>query len=200
MGILPSDPQVRNKMLLGVLIVGGLGYAANEYLYQPRQAEVVLLEERLDNLDAQNATARALAQGEGVSQVEQRLAQFRDQLITVEGLIPLSEELPDLLDAISAEAQRSGVDLSLIQPVGAEQESYYTRRTYDIAVLGTYHDVGQFLTRIASLPRIITPIDLNLSAQGQATRDGQPRLEARFSIETYVLPLSQTDPETDNAE
>ena len=43
---------------------------------------------------------------------------YREQLIQVEGLIPSSEELPDLLDAISVEGQRTGVELVLIQPIG----------------------------------------------------------------------------------
>ena len=99
-------------------------------------------------------------------------------------MIPSDEELPNLLDAISAEAQRTGVELTLIQPVGATEEQYYTRRVYDMAVTGGYHQIGEFLTRVASLPRIITPIDLTLRRRGEQGS----QLEAGFRIETYVLP------------
>lgn len=200
MAILPSDPQLRQKFLLGMIVVGGLAYLAYGYVYKPRSENVAALETRLEEVQTRNEAARVLTRGEGADEIERRLELYRDQLVTVEGLIPLSEEVPDLLDAISAEAQRTGVELSLIQPVGAMQEEYYTRQTYDLAVLGAYHEIGSFLARIASLPRIITPIGLSLSSQSEQMPDGQPRLEARFSIETYVLPAPPATPETADAE
>lgn len=199
MAFLPEDPQTRRNALLGAVMLLALGYFGYDRLYAPRVEEVALLEQRLEQLEVRNRAARVLAASDGRSDVEQRLEQYRRQLVRVEGLIPSSEELPDLLDAISAEARRTGVDLALIQPVGATVEQFYVRRTYDLAVIGSYHQIGEFLTRIASLPRIITPSNLNLAVQ-QADATGQPRLEARFSIETYVLPTDSPTPDTANAE
>ncbi|MGH7459334.1 MAG: type 4a pilus biogenesis protein PilO [Longimicrobiaceae bacterium] len=185
MPLLPSDPQRRNKFILGLILVGGVAYLGYQYVLKPRGERVSELEERLETLEVQNRTARALASQGGESSVDERLALYRDQLDAVEGLIPTSEELPDLLDLISAEAGATGVNLSLIQPVSAAEEDYYTRRVYDLAVIGEYHEIGSFLTRIGSLPRIVTPINLTLSPSGG---EGGSDLEARFSIETYVLP------------
>lgn len=177
------------QILLGVVLAGALGYGAYSMIYQPRSAEVAALQERVERLQAQNSTARQLTEQEGRSDVEQRLAVYRKQLVQVEGLIPSSEELPDLLDAISAEAQRTGVDLALIQPVGASAEEFYTRRTYELAVNGSFHQIGQFLTEIASLPRIVTPINLNVTVRNDSTAAAaEPDLQASFAIETYVLP------------
>jgi type IV pilus assembly protein PilO len=178
----------RQVLLLAVLLVGALGWAGNRFVYAPRSAELQLLQERVERLEAQNETARRLTAAEGRSEVERRLAVYREQLLQVEGLIPSSEELPDLLDATSAEAQRTGVDLSLIQPVGATAEQFYTRRSYELAVLGSYHAIGSFLGEIASLPRIVTPTTLDLTVEGDAEPGRAPRLQAKFAIETYVLP------------
>lgn len=181
------------KILLGVLVVGMLGYVGYEYLYLPRSENIAQLETRLTTLETQNQTARILSEGDGQEAVQARLAEYQDQLQQVEGLIPLSEELPDLLDAISTEAQRTGVELALIQPTGAQAEAFYTRRTYDLAVLGSYHQIGEFLTRVGSLPRIITPVELNLTVSEEGTGGESPQLQARFSIETYVLPADATE-------
>ena len=189
-----AESSQRQTVLLAALVVGALGYATYTYVYVPRSAEVAELESRLERLEAQNATARQLTARERRSQVARQLALYREQLVQVEGLIPSSEELPDLLDAISAEAQRSGVELALIQPVGASAEQFYTRRTYDLAVRGAYHEVGEFLTEIASLRRIITPINLSVTVMEAAPGQVEPELEAKFAIETYVLPSDEFPP------
>ena len=193
MALLPQDPDQRKKLFLGILLVGGLGFLGYERVYTPKVAELGVIEERLADLCVKNQAARAVTDGATApGEVERRLALYRDQLAAVENLVPSSEELPDLLNAIAAEARRAGVELSLIQPVGATEEPYYTRRMYDLAALGSYHGVGEFLTNVASLPRIITPLNLNLNVRPESTRDGEQRVEARFSIETYVLSAAAT--------
>ncbi|CAN5826319.1 hypothetical protein BH23GEM6_BH23GEM6_21840 [soil metagenome] len=184
----PMDPQTRNKIIIVVLLLAGLAYVTYEYLYRPRAENVAAMEARLETLELQNRTARSLTAQNGTDEVERRVGLHREQLRRVEGLIPSSEELPDLLDAISAEARRSGVELARIQPMGATEEQFYIRRTYELGVYGSYHQIGEFLAQIGSLPRIITPINLNLVVRNDQTPAGNPQLEARFSIETYVVP------------
>jgi type IV pilus assembly protein PilO len=185
-----GESSRRSAVLLGVLLLGGGGYGGYEYMYRPRSEEIQTLETRLEALQIENRTARMLTEQDGQELVERQLSAYRDQLTQVERLVPSSEEVPDLLDAIAVEAQRTGVDLALIQPVSAVAETYYTRRTYDLAVLGSYHQIGEFLTRVGSLQRIVTPVNLNIAVRNEDTRSGDPQLEARFSIETYVLPPS----------
>ncbi|MEX2572140.1 MAG: type 4a pilus biogenesis protein PilO [Gemmatimonadota bacterium] len=188
-----NSAQNRQKVMLGVLLVGALGYVGYAYAYQPRAEEIASLETRLSGLQLENQTARILTEQDGEDEIERQLARYREQLAQVEALIPSSEELPDLLDAISTEAQRTGVEIALIQPVGATADDYYTRRTYDLAVQGEYHAIGDFLTRIGSLPRIVTPTGLDLTVREEETRTGNPELEARFSVETYILPLTTAE-------
>lgn len=187
MAILPSEPQKRQVVMLGVMAIGLLGYVSHSMLHSPRAERVAELETRLESLQLQNQSARAISHGAGVADVERRLEVYREQLVAVEGLVPLSEEVPDLLDAIATEAQRTGIELTRLQPTGSTDEQFYTRRTYDLAVVGAFHDIGYFLSRIGSLPRIITPTRLNLTVSEEDER-GAARLEARFSIETYVIP------------
>lgn len=195
MAAFPTDPKERQKVLLGILAVGGLAYAGYAYGYEPRRAELETLETRAETLETRNRAARIQTRDAAGGELERTLERQQAQLTVIEGLIPSSEELPDLLDAISTEARNTGVDLSLIQPVSASDEEFYTRRVYDLGVLGPYHAVGEFLTRIASLPRVITPINLSLVPQGEATPLGEQRLEARFSIETYIVPPPQASTE-----
>jgi type IV pilus assembly protein PilO len=187
----PLDSEQKKRLFLVVAMLAVVAYFGYDRLYKPQSEKVAALETRLEALKSRNQTARRLTEENGRTEVERRLTLYRDQLVRVEGLIPSNEELPDLLDAISAEAQRTGVELALIQPAGATAESYYTRRTYQLAVLGHYHEIGAFLTEIASLPRIITPTSLNVTVKSDSVSTSDPTLEATFAIETYVLPVAQ---------
>jgi Tfp pilus assembly protein PilO len=66
---------------------------------------------------------------------------------------------------------------------------FYTEQSYQIAVIGGYHEIGRYLGMIASLSRIITPVELKVEPRaGDTLRDGTPRLTADFRIITYVIP------------
>ena len=96
-----------------------------------------------------------------------------------------------LLKQISDRADQIGVSIERLQTSGPDQGPHYTRRTFDMTVIGTYHEIARFLTGIGSLPRIITPIDLSVIPRNQQQnqrRRNEQQLEASFVIETYVLP------------
>lgn len=205
MALPPLDEKTRKQLLFGALLLGLLAFGFYDRLYTPRKTEIAALETRLETLRNVNLRSRAIARG-AEGEMDQQLALFRQQLEMAEGLIPSDEELPNLLDAISAEAQRTGVELTLIQPVSATEEAYYTRRVYDMAVVGRYHQIGEFLARVGSLPRIVTPTNLTVApveetpgapgrrpARPQDQPQGPVNLEARFSVETYVIPSTLMD-------
>lgn len=186
------DAKTRKNLLYGTLLLVVVAVFFYLQVYTPRTARNQELETQLARIEQSNSAARGLTRG--ATSPEEALELYRRQLSVVEGLIPSTEELPDLLDAISAQAQQTGVEIALIQPVSATQERYYTRRVYDMAVQGRYQEIGEFLTRVASLPRVVTPTDLRLAplaqpgGQNAPPPEGPPTLEARFSIETYVIP------------
>lgn len=203
MALPPLDPQARKQLTFGAVLLALVAFGFYDRLYTPRRNEIAALETRLETLKNVNRRSRAIARG-AEGEMDQQLALYRQQLEMAEGLIPSDEELPNLLDAISAEAQRTGVELTLIQPVSATQEAYYTRRVYDMAVVGRYHQIGEFLARVGSLPRIVTPTNLTVApvetpaaARRRPGAQGQPGgpvdLEARFSVETYVIPSTPVD-------
>jgi Tfp pilus assembly protein PilO len=58
-----------------------------------------------------------------------------------------------------------------------------------MGVKGTFHEVGEFLAEVGSLPRIVTSTELKLGRKGtEIDRAGSPLVDASFRIVTYVLP------------
>ncbi len=202
MALLPADPRSRKQALILIaVLVAAVWYVAKMYVIDPRQAEIDRARDQLEALENQNRRSRALAaRGDDL---RERLRLHEQQLQIFEEFIPESEEVPELLDAISQQARLTGVELSRIRPQAAEPGEYYTKQVWELQVLGDYHNVGRYLARIASLPRIIKPTNAQISPapRSRATRDMEAPLEVSFNIETFVLgaPAQMTEEQDQGA-
>lgn len=181
---LPSDPAQQKRLLIGLLpllIVFGYWYL----LHRGYETELEGMQTRVANLERNNANARARST-EGRA-LEERLARFERHIDRLEELVPRGEEVPQILNQIHQRAEQVGVEVAVFRPGQSTVGPHYTRSSFELTVYGTYHNIGRLLADIGSLPRIITPMDLELSPRNQLDRSGQQRLEASFNIVTYVL-------------
>lgn len=188
MAVLPADPRGRRNVLILIALLIVLGWwIGKTQILDRRQAQVAVLTRELEGLEAQNRRSRVLAARR--DDLRSRMELLERQLRIFEEFIPQSEEVPELLDAISREATLTNVELSRIAPRAAEAAQYYTRQTWELAVLGDYHNIGRYLARIASLPRIIKPTNVQMrpAPQSRATRDMDAPLNVTLRIETFVL-------------
>jgi len=114
----------------------------------------------------------------------------------LEELIPGREDVAALLDDINLRARAVNVEVTALDLEPPELGVFYDKQSYNMAVVGEYHAVGRFLTEIASLPRIVTTVQLDL--QLFTSPDIYPELDspvlATFRIETYVLPDPSAPP------
>ena len=188
MGLIPDARSSQYALLVGIAAIA-LTYVFFEYWYTPRVEEVERLQSRLELLQDQNRRAQILA-ARGGPELEERLAVYERHLNRMEELIPRSGEVPALLNTITAEATRYGVIMGSLRPEPLREDEFYTRESYQITVIGEFHRVGQFLTSVASLPRIITPVDLEMTPYTGAVPPAgvQSPVTVSFRIETYQAP------------
>jgi type IV pilus assembly protein PilO len=196
MALIPTDPKQQRWAAAGVgaLIAFYLFYS---FVYTGQREEVTAMQTRLDNLEQSNRRAQITA-ARGGAELEQRLAEYERHVIALETLIPASDEVPALLREITAQARAlTGVDPAQFRPEPDEPGEFYTLKAYQMQAIGEYHDIARFLTAIASLARIITPVDVSITPyNGPAgVTDVEDPVVAEFRIETYVLPpAAQTPP------
>ena len=185
----PNDPMQRNWMIAG-LVVLLVVIPFRMYYLTPKQADNETIRSHLEALDVQNRQAQVIIARGGVDELRRRMDQYTRHVDRLEELIPGQEEIATLLNDVQSLARQAGVDpLSLI-PEPSEPAGPYTRTSYQMSVVGEYHDVARFLTDIASLPRIVTPVQMDVAIFGNP--ESRPEMEfpvqATFRIETYVLP------------
>ena len=138
-----------------------------------------------------DSVKRDLAKG-SVEDLKQKTEAYRGTLENLRQLVPAGSEVPGLIDAITGRAKMRGVHLASLtpQPVEDGPAPFDTHR-YKISVIGHYDEVGEFLTDIANLRRIIVPIDIRLVGANAATSRAlgdttKSMLEAQFMMKTFV--------------
>lgn len=193
-----------------ILLAGLVGYIAYtgtlldtlglKGLKQQKE-QIAAMQDTVKHLEAQTDSAkRELARGT-VEDLRHKLESYRSSLALLRRLVPERNEVPNLLDDISTRAKIRGVNLAEVSPLPEEQgPAPFTTYKYNIKVMGHYDQIGEFLGDIASLQRIIVPVDLTIAPASAASAkvlgdSSGAMLEARFQIRTYVKSASAAEGE-----
>lgn len=180
-------------VLLGYMIYSGDGLSTIGLTgLKARQDRAAALQDSIVALDASTDTVkRDLAKG-SVEDLKRKTEAYRVTLEALRQLVPEQNEVPGLIDAISTRAKIRGVHVASLTPQAVENGPVpFDTYRYQVSVIGHYDQIGEFLTDVAGLKRIIVPIDVQLSAANptaaRALGDtSRAVLEARFIVKTFV--------------
>jgi type IV pilus assembly protein PilO len=185
-------PKSQRDQLLGLVTFIGIAAIVAFYMlvWSEKHTELNTKQERVDQLTATNDSARREMAGGTLKKLEQQATQLRGNLDVMRQLVPTGNEVPLLLDQVSNAARMAGLELADVQPEPVIRGQAFDAYRYKMAVIGDYHQIGNFLANVGSLTRIVTPMNLTMSPMTTRTsrrqREGQQFLEARFQIQTYV--------------
>lgn len=97
--------------------------------------------------------------------------------------LPSDTEVPGLLEDITNKGITSGLSFSKIELQNEVTREFYVELPIRIVASGSYHDMGSFVSGVASLPRIVTLRDFTIKLGGGA-RDSS-KLEMTIMASTY---------------
>lgn len=187
---IPTDQRGQIMALL-VLVAGAGMYGAWTYGIAPNREKAAAMRQQTDSLAAVvEAAKQDLASG-SVESLRRKVAEMSAHLELMRQLVPERNEVPSLIDDITTRAKVRGVTLGSLQPLSPEPGTPFDTHRYRLEVFGHYDQLGEFLSDIASLRRIIVPADLSLQPANQAaqrllTDTAGALLIASFSVRTYV--------------
>ncbi|WP_210397268.1 type 4a pilus biogenesis protein PilO [Motiliproteus sediminis] len=92
--------------------------------------------------------------------------------------LPTDTEVPGLLEDITEIGQNSGLSFDLISLAAEKKVKFYIELPINIQVKGSYHQLGEFVSGMAALPRIVTVHDFAIKPLS-ATGDLSMTLSAR---------------------
>jgi len=81
--------------------------------------------------------------------------------------LPRDTEVPGLIDDISLAALNNGLDLKVISPQAQVRTEFYNELPIAIEVEGDYHELGAYVSTVASLSRIVTLHDFSITKKSK---------------------------------
>jgi type IV pilus assembly protein PilO len=76
--------------------------------------------------------------------------------------LPGKTEVPSLLVDISQTGLGAGLEEQTFTPMGEIQKDFYAELPIKLRYTGSYHELGNFVSGIAALPRIVTLHDISI--------------------------------------
>jgi type IV pilus assembly protein PilO len=190
MALIPQDKQSQVFLLITVALAG-IGWAFWDYWMKPTGEEITVTRNQIDSLQTIIDRAKSDLASGTVEDLRRKVEQYTALLAVMRRLVPDKNEVPALIDDISTKAKVRGVTIGRIEPQAVEPGPPFDTYRYRLEIIGHYDQLGEFLSDIASLQRIIVPQDVNLkTANTQAQKllgdTTGALLEAQFMIRTYV--------------
>ena len=94
-----------------------------------------------------------------MADVEERFSEILKQL-------PTDKEVPGLLEDISDIGRQAGLSIESIALQSERASQFYIELPINIQVTGSYHQMGEFVSGVAAIERIVTLHDYSIRAAG----------------------------------
>ena len=193
MAILPSNQ--RDQIKFGISFVAiALAVAYYVYPYTAREQALALETERVATLEENNQkAAREFASG-SIETLRAQAAENRSALVVMRRLVPTDNEVPALLEEVSTAARRAGLDVGGVTPEPVIPGERFDTYRYTVTIIGGYHQFGEFLANVGSLPRIVAPVNFSIIGSNPVRGASRPTITtadksaivSTITLQTYV--------------
>ena len=111
-----------------------------------------------------------------------QLSQIEQSFGTMLRQLPGKTEIPSLIVDISQTGLAAGLQEKLFQPQPERPKDFYAEKPIKIRLSGGYHEIANFVSGIAALPRIVTLHDINITPEDKGSFD---KLSLEVTAQTY---------------
>jgi type IV pilus assembly protein PilO len=166
--------------LIGMIFVLITLFAAYYFVWQNQRPELLRAQQEEQELrqtfeQKQRKAANFEAYKDQLKDMERSFGAMLRQL-------PGKTEVPSLLVDISQTGLAAGLQEKLFQPAGEVRRDFYAELPIKIRLTGSYHQLGNFVSGIAALPRIVTLHDIEIKPE---SKDSTDQLVLDVTAKTY---------------
>ncbi len=187
-----SAPTSVRYVILGFLLVVIL--AIGYFLLVKAKTEQLELVQGLENQLRVDFEAKQ-AKAANLESYEAQLAEMQELLETMFRQLPSKTEMDKLLVDVSQTALGAGIDVQLFQPNAEAYHDFYAERPISVRMLGDYHQFGEFVSGVASLPRVVILTMHDIALRRANERDVGGAADGRLILEGTVKTYRYIDEE-----
>lgn len=149
------------KALVVVAICGLIGYGTYHYDVSSQQEELAEVQRQEEQLKQTFETKQRKAAN--LEPLKQQMKEMEQSFGDMLQQLPNQTEVAALLVDISQTGLAAGLEFDMFKPGDEIPSEFYAELPIDIRVEGNYHQLGEFVSGIAELPRIVTTHNVNIS-------------------------------------
>ncbi len=157
------------------------------FILTPQVTRVVhvVIEMSRQGADLKNAKRDIL----NVPKFKHAILSYKEKVDSYERMLPAEQEIPTLLENLSAMAKSSGVKIDSIMPVAKKEEKaqnaaqVYQEIPIRITAKSGYHELGAFVANLENAERFMKVVDISIRSNKQSPK----RHDVEILVLTYIL-------------
>lgn len=102
--------------------------------------------------------------------------------------LPEKTQVPGLIEDISHQGLAAGLEFKTIKLEPEKEIDFYIELPIEISVLGNFHQFGEFVSNVASLPRIVTLHDFSIKPISSDTSGKNLQMDITAKTYRYTAP------------
>ena len=161
-------------LILVAVLVGG-------YYYHIEELQAKLEKAEKKELTLKKDFEKKAFQVANLDAYRQQMVEMEESFGALISQLPSDTEVPGLLEDITNKGLLNGLSIASIDLQKEKAREFYVELPIAIVASGSYHDLGAFISGMASLPRIVTLHDFTITA-----KKGDPNsLNMKIMAKTY---------------
>lgn len=100
--------------------------------------------------------------------------------------LPNKTEVADLLVDVSQTGLAAGLEFELFDPQGEVRREFYSELPIKLKVHGNYHELGEFVSGLSALPRIVTMHNVDITPVKDTTIENPLIMTATAKTYRYI--------------
>lgn len=167
------------KIMAGVLVFIALGVAGYYYHIEGLQARLAQVENQ--ELELKREFEKKAFEASNLDAYKRQMMEMEESFGALVSQLPSDTEVPGLLEDITNKGELNGLVIDTIDLREEVPQEFYIELPIQINAVGSYHDLGAFISGMAGLPRIVTLHDFEIKAPGAETN----KLQMNILAKTY---------------
>ena len=162
-GSWPPAVKVVTAALLFLLVMAG------GYYYHIEGLQTALANAEKLEITLRRDFEKKAFEAANLQAYERQMVEMEESFGALVSQLPSDTEVPGLLEDITNKGELNGLTINTIDLLEERPQEFYVELPIQINAVGSYHDLGAFVSGMAGLPRIVTLHDFEIVAEGNAT-------------------------------